>query len=300
VPAQVGRTRRFALGVPRDFSIAGAGTTVLFLRERSGDDPTTCLWAIDLAGSGGEWLVADPGELTEVAGGAGIGGLAVDAEGELAVFALAGGVWVVEVPEGKARRLPVAEPAVEARPDPTGRRVAYVRGGELRVIGVDGTGDRAVATPEGPDVTYGVAEDAGAVVIGGAPPYCWAPDGERLMVARIDCAGVAWWQLANPAEPTEEPRSVRYAAVGQANAEVGLWLVGADGGERVEVGWEHRPFEYLVNAGWDGHGPYVAVQSRDQRTVRFLVVGPDGATTVAEEWRDQRWVQPVTGLPART
>jgi dipeptidyl-peptidase-4 len=42
------------------------------------------------------------------------------------------------------------------------------------------------------------------------------------------------------------------------------------------------------------------VQSRDQRTVRFLVVGPDGATTVAEEWRDQRWVQPVTGLPART
>jgi dipeptidyl-peptidase-4 len=43
------------------------------------------------------------------------------------------------------------------------------------------------------------------------------------------------------------------------------------------------------------------VQSRDQRTVRFLVIDPaGGGTTVLNEQRDECWVQLVSGLPART
>lgn len=318
MPGQVGRTSRFTHGVPRAFTIT-ADSTVLFLRERAGDDPTTCLWAVDLAG-GGERLIVDPVDLGEtgnpgtggpatggpatnrsVTGGPGIDGLATDRDGRLAVVTVAGGVWAVELPDGTARRLPVVEPAADAQPDSAGRRVAYVHRGELRVIGVDGTGDRALATPEGPDVTYGVAEDAGLVATGGAPPYRWSPDGERLLVTRVDLSGVARWHVADPASPEEAPAAFRYAAVGEVNAEVTLWVVGADGGSRVEVSWPHDPFEYLVNAGWDGHGPHVTVQSRDQRTVRFLAVAADGgATTVAAEWRDPSPLLPVPGLPART
>ncbi|MBX6168412.1 MAG: S9 family peptidase, partial [Thermobispora bispora] len=53
------KTRRFTLGVPRDFTISPAGDRVLFLRTRSGTDPVTCLWELDVA-TGEERLIADP------------------------------------------------------------------------------------------------------------------------------------------------------------------------------------------------------------------------------------------------
>ncbi len=56
-----------------------------------------------------------------------------------------------------------------------------------------------------------------------------------------------------------------------------------------------------MGAGWDGHGPYAVVQSRDQGTVRFLAIDPaTGAATVLAEQRDECWVQLIPGLPART
>ena len=48
---------------------------------------------------------------------------------------------------------------IDPRPSPDGRRIAYVAGGRLRVVGADGGGDRDVAAPESPTVTYGLAEE---------------------------------------------------------------------------------------------------------------------------------------------
>lgn len=63
LPRQLARTRRFRLGAPDRFTIAADGGTVLFLRSRAGDDPVTCLWALDVS-DGREWLLADPAGLT--------------------------------------------------------------------------------------------------------------------------------------------------------------------------------------------------------------------------------------------
>ena len=48
-PAQLARTQRFTLGVPRSFQISPDGGRVAFLRSRGGADPLTCLWVLDLA-----------------------------------------------------------------------------------------------------------------------------------------------------------------------------------------------------------------------------------------------------------
>ena len=66
------------------------------------------------------------------------------------------------------RELTLQAPALDPRPDPSGRRVAYVSGGALRVanLGPDdegGTGDRVIAGPSdtpgsNAGVTYGLAE----------------------------------------------------------------------------------------------------------------------------------------------
>ena len=52
--------------------------------------------------------------------------------------------------------------------------------------------------------------------------YWWSPDGESLLVARVDDAPVRRWYIADPANPDREPTVVAYPAAGTANARVSL------------------------------------------------------------------------------
>ncbi|HEX3610042.1 MAG TPA: prolyl oligopeptidase family serine peptidase [Sporichthyaceae bacterium] len=302
LPDQLFRTGRFTFGDPNQFAVALRGRAVLFLRSGAGDDPVHCLWLVDLD-TGTERLLVDPAALGgDRAVGPGIGGYAVDKAGELAAFLVAGELWTVRVADGRTRRMPVQGPVTDPRPDPAGRRIAYVSEGAVRMLDADGTGDRALAAPDGPEVTFGIGEHTDTTSVDGPRGYWWAPDGNELLVARVDSAPVDIWYVADPTEPATPPRAVRYAAAGTANPEVTLWLIGLDaGGAGTEVRWDRGAFEYLVGAGWDEHGPYAVVQSRNQRIVRFLGVDPvSGETRVRNEQRDDCWVQLIPGLPART
>lgn len=290
-PAQLIRTRRFTLGAPSRFEVTADGSAVLFLRSRAGDDPASCLWALDVS-TGAERLLADPAVL----GGATIADYAVDDAG-LAAFALAGQVWTVHVADASPRQLPTAGKAAGPRPDPLGQRIGYVSDGALRVIEADGSDDRPIAVPDGPDVTFGVAEQSGAIALPAGRAFWWSPEGTSLLVARVDSARVQLRYLADPAEPTAKPRTIRYPAAGTANAEVTLWLAGLDG-TRTQVRMDQA--EYLPGAGWDSLGPYAVTLSRDQRTARFIQINPNFSTTVIAQKTDECWVQPVPGLPART
>lgn len=285
LPEQLVRTRRFTNGVPDRFTLTPDGSTVLFLRSRAGDDPAACLWALDLD-TRAERLLATGGTT-------GIETYATDRAAGLVAFALAGELWTVTVDGGDCRRLPTPTPVSEPRPDPTGRRVAYVSQGALRVIGADGSGDRAIAEPPCPDVEFGTAEHTAATSLDGRRGHWWSPDGQRLLIARTDSTAVPPW-------PDDRPTGLRLAAAGAANPDATLWIAGLDG-TLTPVEWDRAAFEYLVGAGWDGQGPFAVVQSRDQRTVRFLAVDPaDGVPELLDEQRDARWVQLVPGLPART
>ncbi|WP_188295858.1 prolyl oligopeptidase family serine peptidase [Streptomyces sp. CBMA156] len=303
LPRRLARTHRFTLGVPVRPEPSPDGSTVLFLRGRGGTDPLTCLWALDTA-TGAERLIADPAALGSAEG---IAEYSTDAAGLLAAFALDGALWLADTAAGTVRAVPVPGPPQDPRLDPAGRRIAYVSGGALRVVGTDGTGDgtdggtddRPLAEPEADDVAYGLAEYVAAEEMHRDRGHWWSPDGTALLAARVDHRPVARIFLADPTDPHHPPRTIRYPLAGTANAEVSLWLLGLDG-TRTEVRWDRAAFEYLTAAGWDGHGPYAAVQSRDQRTVRTLAIGPDGATRVLAERHDPHWIELLPGLPART
>ncbi|MYS19143.1 dipeptidyl-peptidase-4, partial [Streptomyces sp. DvalAA-14] len=150
------------------------------------------------------------------------------------------------------------------------------------------------------DISYGLPEHVAAEEMHRPRGYWWSPDGERLLVARVDTAGVQRWWIGDPANPAEPPRAVRYPAAGTANADVSLWVLGLDGG-RTEVVWDRTAYEYLTTVGWDAHGPLLSVQSRDQRTLRILAADPDtGGTRLLHEQRDPAWVELIPGTPART
>jgi dipeptidyl-peptidase-4 len=323
-PRQEARTRRFTLGVPRAFRISPDGGRVVYLRTQSGTDPVTCLWVLDVS-SGTERLAVDPRTLggdeenlppaerarreraREQAGG--IVAYATDADATVATFAWSGRVWTVdlthpEAPAGPAREVPTQDgPALEPRPDPTGRRLAYVQAGALRVTGLDrSTPDQVIADPQGaPQVTFGLAEFIAAEEMNRFRGYWWAPDGTALLVARVDETPVNRWHIADPAHPERPPAEVAYPAAGTPNAEVSLLLARLDG-TSVPVDTDRAAFPYLVTACWQGrHDPLVVVQSRDQRTMRMLTVNTStGQASVLREDTDPQWLDIVPGVPAWT
>jgi len=314
IPRQLARTQRFTLGEPRAFTVAPDGSRVAFLRSPGGEDPTTCLWVRDVA-SGTERAVADPAALLPGAdedlppeeralrersrqSAAGVVAYATDTAVRLAAFALSGRLFTAGLDDGTVRELPVAGPVLDPRPDPSGQHIAYVSGGALRVVAADGSGDRALAEPEGPDVTYGLAEFVAAEEMARRRGYWWAPDGRSLLAARVDNAPVVRWHVSDPANPDRPATELKYPVAGTANADVTVIIAGLDG-SRTPVTWDTARFPYLTSVHWSARGPaLLQVQTRDQRTVQILTVAGDGSTAELATDTDPAWITLVPGTPA--
>lgn len=318
-PRQYARTQRFTLGAPRAFTVSPDGSRVVFLRSASGTDRAGRLWVLDLDGDAGrpqERLAADPDALLGGAheklspqerarrersreGSSGIVGYAVDEAVELAAFTLSGRLYTAELRAGTARELPVPGPVIDPRPSPDGRHIAYVAQGALRLTRAEGEGDRALAEPEDEHTTYGLAEFIAAEEMDRSRGFWWAPESDRLLVARVDEREVRRWWISDPAHPDREPQQVAYPAAGTHNAEVRLFLCTLDG-ERTEVTWNRSLHPYLARVHWSAAGaPLLLVQARDQRTQLYLAVDPEtGATRTVHVDEDAVWLDLFTGVPA--
>jgi dipeptidyl-peptidase-4 len=231
-------------------------------------------------------------------GASGVVSYAADAAGRLAAFALGGRLHVVEVDSGEVQTFGDAQSCFDPRPDPTGRHVAYVDSGDLRVAEVGTGGDRVLATDSSETVSWGRAEFVAAEEMSRYRGFWWAPDGGSMLAARVDEAPVNKWWIADPAHPDRAPNPVRYPAAGTPDAEVTLWLVSLDGTRR-EVEWEHDRFPYLGRVSWSSTGPpLLHVVSEDQHEAAVLSVNvATGETTQLSLDTDDAWVDLVDGVP---
>jgi dipeptidyl-peptidase-4 len=315
-PRQHARTRRLTLGEPRTITVSPDGRRVVFARSRGGSDPVNCLWVLDVP-PGEERLVVDPVALLgdgeadlpaeerarrerarEYAGG--VVAYATNRDVTVAALPLAGQLVIAGLVSGTARLLEVEGPVFDPRPDPDGRRLAYVRDRALRVAELDGT-SRELAADDEPQVSWGLAEFIAAEEMGRSRGFWWAPDGSALVATRVDTSPVARWWIGDPTRPDQPPAEIRYPAAGTANADVSLWVLPLDPAmERCEVTWDRRAFPYLAEAQWPETDRIVlTVQSRDQRRLQVLSADPTtGATEVLFDDEDEAWVELVTGAPA--
>ena len=180
LPRQLARTARFSTGAPEHIGVAAAGRLVTYLRDGA-------LWAFDPQNRS-ERLIgrADGYSCARV--------------GSRAVVMRGSELWTADLVAGTLARFPVT--AVEhVVIDPAGTRVAFVDDRTLRVIGIDGVDDRILAQPESGDVSWGVPEFAARMSMQRDTGVWWAPDGERLLAARVDESPVPMYWLADPAKP---------------------------------------------------------------------------------------------------
>jgi dipeptidyl-peptidase-4 len=306
------RTARFTLGRPRSFAVAPDGSRVTFLRSPDGFSRETWLWVYDVE-TRSEVAIAGPPRLSfdsddvpdaerarrerarEQAGG--IVSYATDAAFTQACFAVGGRLFRARLTADGAREMAARSPVFDPRFDPTGRRVAYACAGALRVVGLDEP-DRQLVGEDG--VAWGVAEFVAAEEMNRQRGFWWAPDGESLLVCRVDESNVQRWHIGDPARPERAPSVLAYPAAGTPNADVTLWHVTLDGARTpVDVDW--AAFPYLANVRWrPRHRPLIQVVSRDQRTTRILEADVDsGATTLLREDADEHWIELVSGVPDR-
>jgi dipeptidyl-peptidase-4 len=327
-PRQYARTQRLTLGEPRNVTVSPDGRRVVFARSRGGSDPVNCLWVLEVEPAldgppviGDERLVADPhallagdeGDLPPEErarrerareGAGGVVTYATDRMVAVAAFALSGRLFVAGLLSGASRELPVDGPVFDPRPEPQGRRLAYVRGPALCVAELDGT-SRVLASEDDEQVTWGSADFVAAEEMDRSRGYWWSPDGSAVAATRVDTSPVARWWISDPARPDQPAREHAYPATGTANADVTLWVLALDGGRR-EVRWDRSAFPYLADVQWPEPDRIVlTVQSRDQRRLQVLAaqvgdgpISPSVPTSVLFEDSDDAWVELVHGAPA--
>jgi dipeptidyl-peptidase-4 len=314
-PRLAARTRHFLYGQPRTVSVSPDGRRVLFLRSAGPTDSVHALWAFDVP-AGQERLVVEPAALLgagdenlpaeeramrerrrEASGG--IVAYATDDAATIAVFALSGRLFRAELATGEVTEVPVAGPVLDPRPDPAGKRIAYVTGGALHVVETDENGkfvDRLLAVEE--SAIWGLAEFVAAEEMNRFRGYWWAPDGSRLLAARVDETPVPRWYIADPANPDQPSTEIAYPHAGAANAEVTLHVITVADGSRAELPWDRAAFPYLVTAGWDDSGcALVTVMDRHQQRAQVLGATPEESRPHHEAAGD-RWVEVLPGTPA--
>ena len=326
-PRQYARTRRFSLGEPRGFRISADETRIVFLRTSGGSDPVQKLWALETDSSGNwkERLLVDPltilgqddhdlpaeekarrERLREQANG--ITAFDANSEATLAVFAMSGVLYLVDVTTAEVRTLTTDPGAYDPRIAPDGSSIAYVANRGLHVAStVQGAPPQLLIGEDDENVSWGVADFIAAEELDRYRGFWWSPDSKLVLVARVDETPVNTWWIADPSNPAAAPRSHRYPAAGTANALVSLAIIDVATRSRVDVewchnidDWSHAAWPYLVHAAWTDHGCTAVLMDRAQTSQRVVDIEPaSGRMRTLHSTTDSVWVELCPGTPSR-
>ncbi|MBK8978549.1 MAG: S9 family peptidase [Planctomycetes bacterium] len=194
------------------------------------------------------------------------------------VVAMANDLFWYDRGSGAARRL-TRSPAEEVGADvsPDGSLVAYVQGGDLFVVPVDG-GEPLPLTADGSELVLNGRLDwvyqEEVYGRGNFKAFWWSPDSTRIAFLKIDQTPVEELVIPNDRPGRAVAEHIRYPLAGEPNPIVALGIADVGGGpvRWVDMGEWRQADPLIVRVTWrpDGSEVFYQVQDREQRWLRML------------------------------
>jgi dipeptidyl-peptidase-4 len=303
----VAATRSWSLGIPIKPMPTPDGKAILYLRSGP-RDTVQRLYEYDLEtgherelvtpeallGGKPEQLSAEEKARRERArvSVAGFTDFELSRDGRRVLVSLDGRLYAVERPGAVITPLP-GEGFIAPRLSPDGMRVAAVRDHDLHILDIASRADRALTQGGSDTLLHGEAEFVAQEEMDRRDGFWWSPDSRFLAYEEADLSPVEIHYVADPLHPQSPPVAFRYPRAGNANANVRLGIIAADGGPTVWAHWDERAFPYLARVAWQKGGPLtILVMNRRQTEEQLLSVDvKTGATRLLWTERDQDWLE---------
>ncbi|MBX7496350.1 S9 family peptidase [Qipengyuania sp. 6B39] len=286
---------------PRQAKLSPDGRYLTLLRNREDDRERYDLWGYDR--QSGEWsmlvdseALGSGRELSEdekmqrerarVGSLKGIIDYQWTKEGDGILVPLDGDLYLARIGGEVIQLTDTEESELNPSLSSTGAYVSFVRDRQLWVGDVGA--EAAPITPkEGADIRWGEAEFVAQEEMARLTGYWWSADDRRIAVERFDESMVGIVTRAAIGATGTKVFDQRYPVAGSANADVELYIMDPDGGNRVKVNladFQHPdvytdgdPTDfYLARVDWapDGSALYVQRQNRAQTHMDILRVDP--------------------------
>lgn len=169
------------------------------------------------------------------------------------------------------------ERAASAVLSPDGQWVACVMNGDLWAAPVDGGSPMRLTHDAEPGVTNGLAEYVAAEELDRFDGLWWSSDSRTIAFAHVDERAIAMFDVAKGGAGDEQ-ETHRYPFAGGPNAEVELRIATLDAHPTASVALPMSADDYLARVVADPTGGWlVGILPRDQRSLRWWRVSPDGS-----------------------
>jgi dipeptidyl-peptidase-4 len=225
----------------------------------------------------------------------------MDARRTSLVVAAADDLYLFDFGAGTLRRLTSA-PGAEDEPgfSPDGRRVAFVRRGNLHVVDAGGGHERTLTSDGSAEVLDGKLDWVYQEEIygrGNFKGYWWSPDGTRIAFLQLRESKVPVYPVVDDVSSPPTLETERYPRAGDPNPEARLGIVSVNGGAPrwVDLSRYAGAEPLIVSVAWapDGRRVLYQVQDRIQTWLDLDEVTVDSLRTrTLFRETTQAWVEP--------
>lgn len=195
------------------------------------------------------------------------------------------------VGDGPLQSIAGAEGSLDARPSPDGRRLAFVRDGDLFVLDLPDRAPLRLTHDAEDGLTNGLAEYMAQEELDRDRGFWWSPDGEWLAFIRADSRHIPRYPIVHQGLDAPDVEEHRYPFAGEPNALLQLGVAAATGGRVTWMDLGPDDDQYIARVAWRPDGVLAAqLLSRDQRSARWLMFDRRGTATLLLEESGEPWI----------
>jgi len=306
-------THAYRSGTPQSPVVTPDGRAVLFLRAEA-RKPAQALYKLDIGTSHLTRLCApdevfkNPDQLSPAERerrerlrqtATGFTSFELTPDGLSILLPLASHLFVFDRMTGGVRELPV-DNVFDPHLTPDGKRVAYVRDNDVRILDLDGKSPEVTITRGGTEKKpHGMAEFIAQEEFDRQRGFWFAPDGKRIIFEEVDQSNVETLSISDPARPEKPPEQYAYPRAGKPNAITNFGVISTNGGSATWIEWDQKKFPYVATVHWEENGqPTMYVLDRAQRTGELLAIDDKtGKTHPLLTEKDEAWLNVDTTVP---